>query len=299
MNAARQLKLGLPKGSLESATMELFRKAGWKVSGTERSYFPSMDDPEIRCALVRPQEMPRYLADGVLDAGVTGKDWIEENGVDLHVVDDFIYSKVSLRPTRWVLAVPTDSSIQKIEDLAGKRIASEMTNFTKRYFESRGIPVHVEFSWGVTEAKAADGLVDAIVEVTETGSTIKAHGLRIVASLLESNPQLVANREAWADPWKREKIEQIALLLRGGMAAESRVGLKMNVRKDRVDDVVAMIPSITAPTVATLYPTAALHGEEWFSVETVIEETVVRDLIPRLIKAGAVGIVEYPLNKVL
>ena len=299
MNGARQLKLGLPKGSLESATMELFRKAGWKVSGTERSYFPSMDDPEIRCALVRPQEMPRYLADGVLDAGVTGKDWIEENGVDLHVVDDFIYSKVSLRPTRWVLAVPADSPVQKVEDLAGKRIASEMTNFTKRYFESRGIPVHVEFSWGVTEAKAADGLVDAIVEVTETGSTIKAHGLRIVASLLESNPQLVANREAWADPWKREKIEQIALLLRGGMAAESRVGLKMNVRKDRVDDVVAMIPSITAPTVATLYPTAALHGEEWFSVETVIEETVVRDLIPRLIKAGAVGIVEYPLNKVL
>ena len=299
MNAVRQLKLGLPKGSLESATMELFRKAGWKVSGTERSYFPSMDDPEIRCALVRPQEMPRYLADGVLDAGVTGKDWIEENGVDLHVVDDFIYSKVSLRPTRWVLAVPADSPVQKVEDLAGKRIASEMTNFTKRYFESRGIPVHVEFSWGVTEAKAADGLVDAIVEVTETGSTIKAHGLRIVASLLESNPQLVANRDAWADPWKREKIEQIALLLRGGMAAESRVGLKMNVRKDRVDDVVAMIPSITAPTVATLYPTAALHGEEWFSVETVIEETVVRDLIPRLIKAGAVGIVEYPLNKVL
>ena len=299
MNADRQLRLGLPKGSLESATMELFRKAGWKVSGGERSYFPSMDDPEIRCALVRPQEMPRYLADGVLDAGVTGKDWIEENGVDLRVIDDFIYSKASLRPTSWVLAVPTDSPIQKIEDLAGKRIASEMTNFTKRYFEARKIPVHVEFSWGVTEAKAADGLVDAIVEVTETGSTIKAHGLRIVASLLESNPQLVANHDAWKDPWKREKIEQIALLLRGGMAAESRVGLKMNVRKDDVDKLVAMIPSITAPTVATLYPTAALHGEEWFSVETVIEEAVVRDLIPRLIKAGAVGIVEYPLNKVL
>jgi ATP phosphoribosyltransferase len=299
MNAGRQLRLGLPKGSLENATTELFRKAGWKVSGTERSYFPSMDDAEIRCALVRPQEMPRYLADGVLDAGVTGKDWIEENGVDLRVVDDFVYSKVSLRPTRWVLAVPAESPIQKIEDLAGKRIASEMTNFTRRYFESRGIPVNVEFSWGVTEAKAADGLVDAIVEVTETGSTIKAHGLRIVASLLESNPQLVANHDAWADPWKREKIEQIALLLRGGMAAESRVGLKMNVRKDKLDGVVAMIPSITAPTVATLYPTAQLHGEEWFSVETVIEEAVVRDLIPRLIKAGAVGIVEYPLNKVL
>jgi ATP phosphoribosyltransferase len=299
MSDEPQLKLGIPKGSLEKPTIELFRKAGWKISGTERSYFPSIDDKEIRCALVRPQEMPRYLADGVLDAGVTGKDWIEENEVELHVVDDFVYSKVSLRPTRWVLAVPAESPIRRIEDLAEKRIASEMTRFTKRYFESRGIPVHVEFSWGVTEAKAADGLVDAIVEVTETGSTIKAHGLRIVADLLESNPQLVANPAAWQDSWKREKIEQIALMLRGGMAAESRVELKMSMRKDRVDAVIALIPSITAPTVATLYPTPTLHGEEWFSVETVIEEAVVRDLIPRLIREGAVGIVEYPLNKVI
>jgi ATP phosphoribosyltransferase len=243
--------------------------------------------------------MPRYIAGGTLDAGVTGKDWIEENGVDLHVVADFIYSKASLRPTRWVLAVAAASPIQKLEDLAGKRIASEMTNFTRRYFESRGIEVEVEFSWGVTEAKAADGLVDAIVEVTETGTTIKAHGLRIIADLLESNPQLVASHEAWADPWKREKIEQIHLLLRGGMAAESRVGIKMNVRKDRLEQVIAMIPSITAPTVSNLWPTPTLHGEEWFSIESVIEEATVRDLIPGLIKAGAVGIVEYPLNKVL
>ncbi len=299
MKSDRVLKLGLPKGSLEHATTELFRKAGWKITNTERSYFPSIDDGEIRCALVRPQEMPRYIAGGTLDAGVTGRDWIEENAVDVHTVADFVYSKVSLRPTRWVLAVPADSSVHKLEDLAGKRIASEMTNFTRRYFQERGIDVEVEFSWGATEAKAADGLVDAIVEVTETGSTIRAHGLRIIAELLQSNPQLVANHESWKDPWKREKIEQISLLLRGGMAAESRVGLKLNVRKDRLDAVIAMIPSLTAPTVANLYPTSNLHGEEWFSVESVIEEAIVRDLIPKLIRAGAVGIVEYPLNKVL
>ena len=293
------LKLGLPKGSLEQATVELFRKAGWKITGSERSYFPRIDDPEIRPALVRPQEMPRYIAGGTLDAGVTGKDWIEENGVDLRVIDDFIYSKVSLRPTRWVLAVPADSPIRSIEDLRGKRIASEMTNFTSRYFASRGIDVAVEFSWGVTEAKAADGLVDAIVEVTETGSTIRAHGLRIVADLLESNPQLVCSHAAWADPRKRAKLEQIATLLRGGMAAESRVGIKLNVRKDRLDRVISMIPSLTAPTVANLYPTPNLHGEEWFSVESVIDEATVRDLIPRLLADGAVGIIEYPLNKVI
>ncbi|MGH7819988.1 MAG: ATP phosphoribosyltransferase, partial [Candidatus Binatia bacterium] len=272
---------------------------GWKISNADRSYFPGIDDPEIRCALVRPQEMPRYIAGGTLDAGVTGRDWIVENGVDLHVIDDFVYSKASLRPTRWVLAVPSESPIRSIEDLAGKRVASEMTNFTRRYFAERGIDVEVEFSWGATEAKAADGLVDAIVEVTETGSTIRAHGLRIVAELLESNPQLVASHSAWADGWKRDKIEQIRLLLRGGMSAESLVGIKLNVRKDCLDPVIAMIPSITAPTVANLYPTPNLHGEEWFSVESVIEEATVRDLIPRLIRAGAVGIVEYPLNKVI
>ena len=299
MNDERVLRLDLPKNSLEQATIELFRKAGWKISTSERSYFPSIDDPDIRCALVRPQEMPRYIAGGTLDAGVTGKDWIVENAVDLHVVDDFMYSKASLRPTKWVLAVPADSPVRRAEDLAGKRIASEMVHFTERYFRERNIDVEVEFSWGVTEAKAADGLVDAIVEVTETGSTIRAHGLRIVAELLESNPQLVASHEAWSDPWKREKIEQISLLLRGGMSAETLVGIKLNVRKKDVEPVVAMIPSITAPTVSNLYPTANLHGEQWFSVESVITEATVRDLIPKLIRAGAVGIVEYPLNKVI
>ena len=299
MNGERVLKLGLPKGSLEQATIELFRKAGWKISGTERSYFPSIDDGEIRCALMRPQEMPRYIADGTLDAGVTGKDWIVENGVELEVVADFIYSKVSRRPTRWVLAVPADSPLKTLEDLKGKRISSEMTNFTRRYFAERGIDVLVEFSWGATEAKAAEGLVDAIVEVTETGSTIRAHGLKIIADLLESNPQLVANPASMRDPWKREKLAQIERLLMGALAAESQVGIKMNVRRDRLDEVIQLMPSLTAPTVANLYPTPNLHGEEWFSVETVISEAVVRELVPRLLAAGAVGIIEYPLNKVL
>jgi ATP phosphoribosyltransferase len=299
VSTERVLKLGLPKGSLEQATIELFRKAGWKISAGERSYFPSIDDPEIRCALMRPQEMPRYIADGTLDAGVTGKDWIVENGVDLEVVADFVYSKVSRRPTRWVLAVPADSPIRKLEDLAGKRIASEMTNFSRRYFEERGIAVQVEFSWGATEAKAAEGLVDAIIEVTETGSTIRAHGLRIVADLLESNPQLVANSSAMADPWKREKIAQIERLVVGAMAAESQVGIKMNVRKDDLERLIALIPSLTAPTVANLHPTPNLHGEHWLSVESVISEAMVRELVPKLLATGAVGIIEYPLNKVL
>jgi ATP phosphoribosyltransferase len=299
VNGERVLKLGLPKGSLEQATIELFRKAGWKISGSDRSYFPSIDDPEIRGALMRPQEMPRYIADGTLDAGVTGKDWIVENGVELTIVADFVYSKVSRRPTRWVLAVPAESPIHRLEDLKGKRIASEMTNFTRRYFAERGIEVHVEFSWGATEAKAADGLVDAIVEVTETGSTIRAHGLRIIDDLLESNPQLVANPAALADPWKREKIHQIERLVMGAMAAESQVGIKMNVRQNNLEQVIALIPSLTAPTVANLHPTPNLHGEHWLSVESVISEATVRELVPKLLAAGAVGIIEYPLNKVL
>jgi ATP phosphoribosyltransferase len=294
-----ELKLGLPKGSLENTTIELFKRSGWKISGMDRSYFPSVDDPALRCNVCRPQEMSRYVESGTLDAGITGKDWILENASDVHVVAELVYSKVSFKPVRWVLAVPQESPIRKIEDLKGKKIATEMVNFTRRYFAERGIPVEVEFSWGATEAKAAEELVDAIVEVTETGSTIRAHGLRIVAELLQSSPQLIANQKAWADPQKRQKIEQIHLLLQGALSAENKVGIKMNVAAADLERVIALIPSITAPTVASLYPSAALKGVKWFSLESVIAEDVVRDLIPKLIQNGAVGIIEYPLNKVI
>jgi ATP phosphoribosyltransferase len=294
-----ELKLGIPKGSLESATLELFKKSGWKITTSSRSYFPTIDDETIRCSLVRAQEMSRYVEMGTLDAGITGKDWTLENGSDVLVVSEMVYSKVSARPVRWVLAVPHDSPILKIDDLKGKRIATEMVNFTKRYFADRQIPVDVEFSWGATEAKAAEGLVDAIVEVTETGSTIRAHGLRIIADLLESCPQLIANHKSWKDAWKREKIEQIKLLLGGALSAENKVGIKLNVAEPDLEKIVKLIPSITAPTIATLYPSAALKGIKWFSVESVISEDVVRDLIPRLIQNGAVGIIEYPLNKII
>lgn len=294
-----ELKLGIPKGSLESATIELFRKSGWKITGMDRSYFPSVDDKTLRCNVVRPQEMSRYVESGSLDAGITGKDWIAENESDIHVVAEMVYSKVSFRPVRWVLAVPQDSPIQKLEHLKGKKIATEMVNFTRKYFSELKIPVEIEFSWGATEAKAAEGLVDAIVEVTETGSTLRAHGLRIVAELLQSSPQLIANKKAWKDPWKREKIEQIRLLLQGALSAEDKVGLKMNVAEENLEKVIRLIPSITAPTIATLYPAAVLKGVKWFSVESVITEDQVRDLIPKLIQSGAVGIIEYPLNKVI
>jgi ATP phosphoribosyltransferase len=294
-----ELKLGIPKGSLEAMTIELFKKSGWKISTTSRSYFPSIDDESLRCSLARPQEMSRYVENGTLDVAITGKDWTMENESDVQVVCEMVYSKTSFRPTRWVLAVPHESPIKRIEDLKGKRIASEMVNFTKRYFSEKKIPVEVEFSWGATEAKAAEGLVDAIVEVTETGSTIRAHGLRIVAELMESCPQLIANKKSWKDPWKKEKIEQIRLLLQGALSAEDKVGLKLNVSEVDLEKVIGLIPSITAPTIATLYPTAALKGVKWFSIESVIAENVVRDLIPKLIQNGAVGIIEYPLNKVI
>jgi ATP phosphoribosyltransferase len=294
-----ELSLGLPKGSLEQATLDLFRKSGWKISGSSRSYFPSVDDETLRCSLARPQEMSRYVEAGILDAGITGKDWVQENQSDILVVAEMVYSKVSFRPTRWVLAVPQDSPIQKPEDLKGKRVATEMVNFTKRYFAERHIPVEVEFSWGATEAKAAQGLVDAIVEVTETGTTIRAHGLKIIADLMESCPQLIANKEAWQDPWKRQKIEQIKMLLQGALSAEAKVGIKLNVAEADLENVVNLIPSITAPTVATLYPSPSLKGVSWFSVESVIDERQVRDLIPKLIQHGAVGIIEYPLNKII
>jgi ATP phosphoribosyltransferase len=288
-----KLKLGIPKGSLESTTIDLFRKAGWKITTSSRSYFPSIDDATIRCMLVRAQEMAQYVESGALDVGLTGKDWIMENNSSVEVVEDLIYSKASFQPTRWVLAVPHDSSIRTPEDLHGKRIATELVGYTQRYFAERNIDVEVEFSWGATEAKAAEGLVDAIVEVTESGSTIRAHGLTIIHELFTSNPQLIANRSAWENPEKKEKIQQISLLLTGALTAEAKVGIKMNVSKDKLDQVVSMLPSLTAPTVSPLYKT------EWFAVESVISESTVRELIPQLMKNGAVGIIEYPLNKII
>jgi ATP phosphoribosyltransferase len=293
------LKFGLPKGSLEAQTLELMRKSGWRISVGDRSYIPRADDPALSFRLLRPQEMPRYIADGTLDAGITGSDWIVENGVDLIQVESFIYSKVSLQPTRWVLCVPEKSPIQRLEDLAGKRVATEMVEFTRRIFAERKVKVDVEFSWGVTEAKAADGLVDAVVEVTETGSSLRANGLRIVEQLLTSTPVLVANRTAWEDPWKQAKVRQIGVLIKGALDAENRVGIKMNVARDHLEAVIALLPSITAPTVSSLYPSPNLKGKEWLAVETVIAEPTVRELFPKLLEAGAVGIVEFPLNKII
>src|SRR4029077_8424828 len=264
-----------------------------------RSYFPSVDDPALRCNLIRAQEMARYVEAGTLDAGITGHDWILENGASVEVVCDLVYSKATIRPTRWVLVVPDASPVQRPEDLRGKTVATELVNYTRRFFAERKIEVDVEFSWGATEAKAAEGLVDAIVEVTETGSTLRAHGLKIVADLLESCPQLIANKQAWQDSWKRGKIEQIQLLLQGALAAENKVGIKLNVAESDLEKVIQLIPSITAPTIATLYQSAALKGVKWFSIESVITEKVVRDLIPKLIQNGAVGIIELPLNKMI
>jgi len=287
------LTFGIPKGSLESATIDLFRRSGWKISVSERSYFPTVDDPELRCLLVRAQEMARYVESGTLDAGITGRDWVLEYDADVHVVGELVYSKSSLRPTRWVLVVPGDSPVTRPEDLRGARIATELVEYSKRWFGERGIDVHVEFSWGATEAKVAEGLVDAIVEVTETGSTLRAHGLRIVAELFQSVPQIIANRAAWNDVAKREKIEQVALMLAGALRADGQVGLKMNVPPAALQAVIDLLPALTAPTVAHL------HGGDWLSVETVIAEAAARDLVPRLMRAGAVGIIEYPLNKIV
>ena len=297
--AERTLRFGIPKGSLEQQTVEMMRKSGWRISVDGRSYIPTVDDPELELRLLRPQEMPRYLADGSLDAGITGADWIVENNVELVEVAKFIYAKVSLRPTRWVLVVPDSSPVKKLEDLAGKRVATEMVSFTRRVFAERGVKVDVEFSWGATEAKAADGLVDAIVEVTETGSSIRANKLRIVEELLTSTPVLVANKEAWQDKWKQAKVRQIGVLMRAALDAENRVGLKLNVARRNLEKVIALLPAISAPTISQLYPSPALKGEEWVAVETVIAEHTVRELFPKLLEAGAVGIVEYPLNKII
>ena len=287
------LKLGIPKGSLQDSTVRLFGRAGWRINVNGRSYFPEINDEGIECSICRAQEMSRYVESGTLDAGITGMDWIKENDSDVVFVEELIYSKVSTRPARWVLAVAKDSAIKRPEDLQGMRVATEMVNFTKRYFAEAGIEVSVHFSWGATEAKVVNGLADAIVEVTETGSTIRAHGLKIIAELMQSTTQLIANKAAWEIPEKRKKIKQIALLLKGALVAEKLVALKMNVPKIKVQDVVEALPSLNAPTVSPLY------NSDWFSVETVVDEAVVRDLIPELMERGAEGIIEYSLNKVI
>ena len=288
-----KLKLGIPKGSLQDATIALFRRSGWKIDVNGRSYFPEINDDSIECAICRAQEMSGYVESGTLDAGLTGQDWIAENESDIQVVTDLVYSKVSSRVAKWVVAVPYDSPAQRIEDLEGKKIATELTNYTRRYFSEKNINVTVEFSWGATEAKAVSGLADAIVEVTETGSTIKAHGLKIIHEMMQTNTQLISNHEVWKDPEKRQKLEQIALLLNGALLGEKLVGLKMNVPEARLEQVVSLLPSLNAPTVSPLY------RSDWFSVETVVGSDIVRELMPKLLKVGAEGIIEYPLNKVV
>ncbi|WP_320171630.1 ATP phosphoribosyltransferase [Maridesulfovibrio sp.] len=290
---SNKLKIGLPKGSLQDATIKLFAKSGWKINLHHRNYFPDVNDDELNISMCRAQEMSVYVADGVLDVGMTGKDWILENNSDVVEVSSLVYSKVSNRPARWVLAVGGDSPFMKPEDLAGKKIATELVGCTKRYFEEKGIDVEVFYSWGATEAKVVEGLCDAIVEVTETGTTIKAHGLRIIDEVMQTNTRLIANKDAWNDPWKRKKIENINLLLQGALRAEKMVGLKMNMPRKALDEAMKVMPSLNSPTVSSLSDT------EWVSVEIMVEEIAVRELIPQLIDMGAEGIIEYPLNKVI
>jgi ATP phosphoribosyltransferase len=289
----QQLKLGIPKGSLEAATISLFAQAGWTITAHSRNYFPAINDREISCALVRSQEMAPYVANGTLDLGLTGLDWILETQSDVVEICDLEYSKSSDQPCRWVLVVRQDSPIRAIEDLAGKKIATELVGFTRRYLAERGVPAEVEFSWGATEAKVVEGLVDAVVEITETGSTIRAHGLRIVADLLHTHTRLISNQRALADPWKKAKIDQIALLLQAALAARHKVALKLNVPAAKLDQVVAILPSLHAPTVSHLY------DKEWLAVETVVDGDLIRDLVPRLTAAGAEGILEYELRKMV
>ena len=286
-----QLKLGIPKGSLERSTIELFAQAGWTITSRSRNYFPAIDDPEIGCALVRSQEMGPYVAAGTLDAGLTGIDWVMETEADVEVVDDLVYSKASDQPARWVLVVDRDSPVQRIEDLEGKKIATELVGFTRRYLAERGVAADVQFSWGATEAKVVEGMVDAAVEITETGSTIRAHGLRIVCDLLHTHTVLIANRDALADPWRKAKIDQLALLLSAALAGRNKVLLKMNVPAARIDAVTALLPSLHAPTVNQL------TDADWLAVETVVDRQQVRTLIPRLKAEGAEGILELPITK--
>jgi len=290
--APKKLILGLPKGSLQDATFAMMGKAGFKVTANSRSYTPNVDDPEIAARLIRAQEMSRYVELGVLDAGITGYDWIQENGSDVIEVADLIYAKQGMRPVRWVVAVHNDAKIRTIRDLQGKRIATEAVGLTKRFLKQHGIKADVEFSWGATEAKVPE-LVDAIVELTETGSSLAANNLRILTTVLESTTKLIANKQAWHNGWKREKIEQIALLLRGALAAESRVLLKMNAPTAKVQAISKILPALNAPTVNPLSKTG------WVAIESVVAECVVREIIPQLKRQGAEGIVEIPLNKII
>ena len=287
------LKFGIPKGSLEEATVDLFKQAGWSLGISSRSYFPTIDDEEMKCSLIRPQEMGRYVERGTIDVGIAGRDWVRENDSQVVEVCEMVYSKVSRRPVRWVLVVGPDSPVQKPEDLAGCTISTELVEFTKRYFAERNIPVTVEFSWGATEAKVVEGLCDAIVEVTETGSTIRANNLRIVCDLMSSVPVMIANRAAWNDPWKRTKIEQVGTMLQSALSAEGMVGLKMNAPADRIEAIIAILPSLKNPTVSHLYQS------DWVSIESILPEKQVRQIIPALMKIGAQGIVEYPLSKII
>jgi len=287
-----KLKLGLPKGSLQEATFELMKRAGFRIGTSERSYYPSIDDDEIGAMLIRAQEMPRYVEDGVLDAGFTGRDWVMENGAEIVTVRKLVYSKGSMRPVRWVLAVPEDSSFKKAEDLRGKRISTEIVSVTKKYFEEKKVDVKVEFSWGATEAKPPD-LADAIVELTETGSSLRANNLRIIDVVLESTTEMIANKDSYKDEWKRNKMENIALLLEGAILANEKVGLKMNVAEKDLQKVLEKLPALHRPTISNL----AESG--WIAVETVIDESLVRRIIPELKRNGAEGIIEYPLNKII
>jgi ATP phosphoribosyltransferase len=287
-----KLKLGIPKGSLEHATIDLFKRAGFTISTSTRSYFPAVDDPEIECMLIRAQEMARYVEDGILDAGLTGRDWVEENGADVETIVDLVYAKQSFGKVRWVLAVPESSPFQSIRDLEGKIIATELVETTKRYLARNGVTAKVEFSWGATEVKPPV-LADAIVEVTETGSSLRANKLRIVETVLESNTQLIANKASYQDDWKRRKLADIRMLLEGAINALGKVGLMLNVRKDHLEKVLAVLPALKNPTISHL------SDDEWLAVNTILDENTVRVIIPRLKEAGAQGIVEYPLNKIV
>jgi ATP phosphoribosyltransferase len=290
----RILKLGLPKGSLQEATFKMFKKAGFNISlSNERSYFPSIDDAEIEPVLLRAQEMSRYVQDGALDCGITGNDWILENKSDVLRITDLVYAKQGLNKVRWVLAVPQDSGLKSVKGLSGKRVATELVNVTKEYFKKNKVRVEVEFSWGATEVKVSAGLVDAIVELTETGRSLRANRLTEIATICESTTQFIANRSAYKDNWKKAKMEQIAMLLKGAIFSEEKVGLKMNVKKSDLKKVLARLPALKKPTVS------GLSEEGWLAIETIIDERIVRVLLPELKKAGAQGIIEYPLNKVI